>query len=287
MSRIFIFLIVSALALATLACGITINLPVDRIVTGPTQTEEIMIQQPVADEVELTLDFGAGNLEILPGEDGALVSGTATYNVPDFKPEIDVDENRVHLSTGNLEINGIPRFGDNLENKWDLKLGDHPTNLTINSGAYKGELELGGLSIKSLDITDGAAEVRLRFSELNQVEMDRLRYQTGASNVELSGLANANFSAMVFRSGAGEYRLDFSGDLKRDATVTVESGFSQVTIVVPEGTLAQVITSGGLLNVDTSGDWEKEGDSYSLSGSGPALTISVDMGVGNLVLRTN
>jgi hypothetical protein len=287
MSRFFTFLIVSALALATLACSITFNLPVDRIVTGPTQTEEILIEPPAADETDLTLDFGAGNLEIEPGDEGYLVSGTAAFNVPELKPEIDVDNDRVHLSTGDLEINGIPSFGDDLENKWDLKLGDYPMILAINAGAYKGELELGGLSIKSLDITDGAAEVRLSFAEPNKVEMERLRYQTGASNVELSGLANANFSEMVFRSGAGEYRLDFSGDLKRNAVVTIESGFSQVTIVVPEGISAKVITTGGLVNVEAGGDWGKEGSTYSLSGGGPELTINVDMGVGNLVLRTS
>ncbi len=160
-------------------------------------------------------------------------------------------------------------------------------NLVISAGAYQGDLELGGLSLKSLEVNDGAANVEMDFSEPNPVEMENLRYTTGASTVSLSKLANANFTSMIFRSGAGEYHLDFSGTLKRDAVVTIESGMSQVTITVPKGIPAKLIFNGGLTNVEISGGWVKSGDNYSTSGSGPSLTINVDMGAGNLILLTD
>jgi hypothetical protein len=116
--------------------------------------------------------------------------------------------------------------------------------------------------------------------------MDRLRYQTGASNVALFGLANANFKSLLFRSGAGNYELDFSGTLLRDAVATVESGFSQVVIIVPVGTTARINTNGGLMNVKYSGGWEKDGETYLLGSGGPVLTINVEMGAGNLQLKT-
>ncbi len=182
-----------------------------------------------ADTVDLSLTFGAGELDLQPGAETALVSGTATYNVVDFKPKIKVDKQQVRLETGNLDIHGIPNFNSNdIKNKWDLKLGDQPMQLKINAGAYQGDFELGGLALKSLEVNDGAAETRLKFSDPNKTEMETLRYVTGASSVKLSGLANANFTSMIFRSGAGDYTLDFSGELQRDAVVTVESGFSQL-----------------------------------------------------------
>jgi hypothetical protein len=73
-------------------------------------------------------------------------------------------------------------------------------HLVINGGAYQGRIELGGLSLLSLEVNDGASDVKLEFSEPNGVVMDTLKYSTGASNVELSGLANANFKSMVFRA---------------------------------------------------------------------------------------
>jgi len=115
-------------------------------------------------------------------------------------------------------------------------MGPQARHSSYDSGdqlrAYSGDIELGGLALKSLDVTDGAAEVSMRFSSPNLVEMDRLRYQTGASEVTLHGLANANFTSLIFRSGAGNYILDFSGSLTRDAVATVESGFSQIVIIV-------------------------------------------------------
>jgi hypothetical protein len=282
-----ILILVTVLALASLACGITIDLPVDKVTTGPTRTEEINIPAPVAEEINLTLSFGAGKFELDDGAGDMLVSGTASYNVDDFKPEVKVDGNEVRLESGDLEIQGIPTIDDSIENEWDLELGDQLMNLEINAGAYQGDFDLSGLSLKSLKISDGAADVRLKFNSPNLVPMESLRYQTGASNVRLTGLANANFGSMVFRSGAGNYTLDFSGNLQRDAEVAIESGISQVTIVVPEGISARVIFEGGLTNIETRGDWQKSGsDDYVLSGSGPALTITVDMGAGNLVLET-
>jgi hypothetical protein len=165
-------------------------------------------------------------------------------------------------------------------------LSDMPTRLSINAGAYQGDLELGGLSLKSLQVNDGAADVRLKFSEPNQVEMESLRYTTGASNLRLSGLANAHFASMIFRGGAGNYSLDFSGDLTQDAVVTIEAGMSQVTLIIPEGVSARVIFKGSLVEVNTSGDWQKSGDTYTLQGSGPTLTINVDMAAGQLELKT-
>ncbi len=279
-------LILSILLLTSLACGVTINLPVSDVKTGPTVTEDIVVPEIESTEpVDLMIDFGAGELKIQPGAEDALVTGTASYNIVDFKPEIQVDDNRVHLKSGNLEIKGIPiiNTGD-FKNEWDLQLGSAPMNLSVSAGAYKGDVELGGLSLLSVRFTDGAAEVDVQFSEPNQAEMESFRYETGASSVELRGLANTNAADVIFKGGAGDYTLDFSGDLQRDMDVTVDSGMSNIKIIVPRGVNARVLYDGGLSNVDLSGDWEKSGDDYYQEGTGPRLTINVNIGAGNLTL---
>lgn len=279
-------LALSVLLLTSLACGITINLPVSDLKTGPTVTEEIVIPDAEATgPFDLVIDFGAGELNIQPGASNALVEGTATYNISDLKPEIIVAGNQVQLKTGNLEIKGFPIIENrNFRNEWDLRLGSAPMNLTVGAGAYRGKIELGGLSLLSLKFTDGAAEVDVAFSEANLVEMDTFRYDTGASSVELRGLANANCEKMIFKGGAGDYTLDFSGNLQRDMDVTIDSGMSNVEIIVPRGVSARVLYDGGLSNVDVSGSWEKTGNDYYLEGSGPRLTINVNIGAGNLQL---
>lgn len=286
-----ILIVVLVLALVTMACGISvdlpdINIPVEQIEVGPTQTETISIPAPAGEPIALRIGFGAGELTLSPGESNLLVEGTASYNVQDFKPDVTVDGSQVELKTGELEIKGVPKLtGANIKNEWNLLLGSMPMDLTIDAGAYHGEFELGTLALNSLVVGDGASDVDLVFSAPNRVPMTQLRYYTGASNVTLSGLANANFSAMNFRSGAGNYRLDFSGALQQDATVTVESGISQVVIVVPAGTAAKVKVSSSLTSIEARGIWEQSGEEYVLEGSGPTLTIFVTMGAGSLELR--
>ncbi len=270
------------LALLVTACNLHISLPIT-VTTGPTMTDEISVLPPDSSKpVALTLAFGAGTLSLSPGSN-ALVSGTATYNIPDFKPDVTVTGSSVRVEQGNYKLTGIPDFS-NIKNEWELKLGAAPMDLTIKAGAYKAEYELGGLALTNLTVKDGASAVKLTFSAPNKAEMGMLRYETGASNVTLSGLANANFAMLKFNSGAGNYTLDFSGGLMRDASVSVETGVSNMTLVIPAGVPVQLTVESGLSNVNIPEGWAKNGNVYTQTGSGPALTIIVEIGAGNLTI---
>jgi len=268
-----------ALALASMACGFNINVP-QMPTPGADVTDDILVKTPKTDDVSLRLAFGAGDMNLAPGA-SQLVEGTATYNYAAFKPEVNIDEGNVQIQMG--EITSIPSF-DKLKNEWDLKLGDTPMDLTIESGAYSGIFEFGGLSLNNLTIKDGAANVELAFSDPNLVEMSTFRYETGASDVKMIGLANANFSIFDFSSGAGDYTLDFSGDLQRDATIKLSSGFSNIIIVVPENVDAVVTVDSGASNVSAGSGWSENGDVYKQKGEGPTLTFVIEIGAGNVTL---
>jgi len=283
-----ILLIILVLALTTFACGIDFQIPVTTIDTGPTVTEEITI--PSLDDpnaiTEVDLAFGAGELHLSPGAEGYIISGTASYNVNDFKPEVSIIEEKISISQGETEVEGFPAFIDDIENEWNLKFGDDAMQLRVIAGAYAGKMELGGLSLYNLHITDGAAENKVSFSEPNLVEMEELTYETGASSVALTGLSNANFEQMVFKSGAGDYTLDFTGELLREADVEISTGFSNLVIAVPEGTSAHISMEGTLSSIEVGDDWEISGGEYIHPGSGPMLNITIDIGAGNIELRT-
>lgn len=272
---------IAILALTALACGFNVDLP-QAPQPGPEVTDDIHVDYPDAEEVNLKLSFGAGELDLAPGAE-ALVDGAATYNYEDFKPEIVEDGGDVEVKMGNVEFSGIPSF-DDLKNEWDFKLGAEPMSLRIDAGAYDGTYELGGLALSNLTIQDGAANVELAFSEPNLTEMSTFRYSTGASDVSMTGLANANFSIFDFASGAGDYTLDFSGELQRDASIKIETGLSNIIIVVPDGVNAIVTVEGGLSNVSAGSGWSRSGDTYKQEGEGPTLTFVIEMGAGNLTL---
>lgn len=272
-------LVLAFAPLASMACGFSVDLP-ERAKAGPDIKDSITVADPKSSETRLNIIFGAGDLSLSSGAD-QLVDGKVVYNVKDLKPVITIEDGNIEIKQGNFE--GIPPF-EGVKNQWDLKLSNKPMDLTVTAGAYTGMYELGGLALKSLTVKDGAADVELNFSQLNKTDMSLFRYETGASNVKLTGLANANFNSMIFNSGAGDYTLDFTGTLKRDATVTVSSGLSNLIVVIPEGVHANVTVEGGLANVSAGSGWNQNGNMYSQAGSGSTLTFIIKMGAGNLTL---
>ena len=272
-------LFITTLALASMACGFNIDLP-KASTPGPEVTDEITVPTPTTDEVSLNLSFGAGEMTLAPGA-SQLVEGTATYNYAAFKPDVNIDGSNIQIQMS--DINSFPSF-DNLKNEWDLKLGDTPMDLSIESGAYTGTFEFGGLALNNLTIKDGAAEVELAFSEPNLAEMSVFHYETGASDVKMSGLANANFNIFDFSSGAGDYTLDFSGELQRDASIKITSGLSNIIIVIPEDVNAVVTMDSGASNISAGSNWSQNGDVYKQKGEGPTLTFVIEIGAGNVTL---
>jgi hypothetical protein len=273
--------VVLILALASMACSFSVDVPSARE-TGPTQTFTVNEPKPAGEAATtVVLNMGAGELNLSGGAAG-LVDGTIEYNIDEWKPLIEKRENYFRLYQENVESLS---FKTDITNRWDLKLNSEvPLDLEINAGAYEGDLDLSGLRLQNLEIADGASKVDVRFTSPNPEILSRLTYRTGASEVKLEGLANSNFQEMEFESGAGNYTLDFGGTLKQDAEVTIRSGVSQVTVIIPAGMRVQVESDGALNNIDLDGDWTTQGDRYQTEGSGPLLTIQVDMGVGQLNL---
>jgi len=275
----YLFAFLAILALATMACGFSFDIP-SVPTPGPEVTDQITVATPEGDETRLKVSFGAGKLTLSPGAEGALVDGTATYNIPNFKPEVKEDGNSVEIKQGEFQSLNVTDF----KNEWHLQLGDTPINLEINAGAYEGDFEFGGLALTSLTIKDGASNVDVSFSASNPTEMSVFRYETGASNVELTGLANANFATMFFNGGAGNYVLDFGGDMQQDITARVETGFGDLKLVIPEGVNARVTVEGTAVKVNHSSGWGQSNHTYTQDGSSPTLTIIVKMAAGNVTL---
>lgn len=274
-----ILIAILVLSLAMIACGFTFDLP-ERPAAGPEVKESITVQDPGSEMTRLSISFGAGKLKISPGARN-LVDGTAVYNVESLKPQVIEAGSNIEIKQGNLTA--LPPVSD-IKNEWDLELGDMPMDLVISAGAYEGEIELGGLALRSLDVQDGASNVDLSFSRPNPVEMSIMQYTTGASDVKLTGLANAGFTTMTFSGGAGNFTLDFSGDLQRDAVITIDSGFGNVSLIIPQDVSARMTVDSAAVNINHGTSWTQNGKDYTQEGKGPTLTFIVNMAAGNLLI---
>ena len=278
--KIKIAAVILIIVFTSLACSFNVNLP--KITTNDETIYEINENIPEdQDSSSLTISMGAGKLDVSGGSD-QWVTGKIKYNVTLWNPEIQYVSSGIRIYQDTKNQVGIP--DEKVINEWNLNLGNHPTDLEINAGAYQGNIDLSGVPVTKLRVSDGASQATIKFNSLNPVEMSSLHYSTGASQISLLGLGNANVDQVIFDGGPGSYTLDFSGDLQRDTDVEINFGLGDVEILIPTGVPANVIVEGGLNNVELEGTWNVSGNEYSLNGNGPQLFIKVKMGLGNLQL---
>jgi hypothetical protein len=281
MNKKILFLLIIIL-ITSLACSFNVNLP--KIATQNKQTFDIKLPIPNdRDESELEISMGAGELNLSGGSD-MWISGEINYNIPLWEPEIYTKTEGVRISQKAQDQFGFP--DNKIVNDWNIQLGEHPTDLEINAGAYRGNLDLSGIPLTRVSISDGASQGNIKFDQLNPVEMSSLHYKTGASQVDIIGLGNANVENIYFDAGPGSYTLDFSGDLQRDINIEINYGLGDMKIIIPEGVPTIISVDGGLNNVELRGTWNVSGNEYTLEGSGPQLTFDVNLGLGNLQLIT-
>jgi hypothetical protein len=277
-AAVLMLVVVATVGFMATGCGIGI---------GASQTFTVDEKLGGAAVTDVTVSMGAGKLDIGPGASG-LVAGTITYNVEKWKPEVVRGDSAVAIKQGTTK--GLSGVGIGVVNDWEIMLGVAPIRLAVTAGAYEGTYELGGLSLQKLSIKDGAAKTHVNFASANPSQLETLSYDTGASTVALSGLADANFKKLEFKGGAGSFTFDFSGELRTSGSVTIDSGVSNVHIIVPSGTAAKVELKGRLTNVTQEGTWTAADKTYSTPGAassgGKLLTITLNMDVGSLTLTS-
>ena len=82
---------IASLSVAMLACTFTFNNQLQGVTIGSPETMEIEVPAPDTEQVtEVKLEFGAGELNISPGDSESLISGTATSNVEEIEPKVTV-----------------------------------------------------------------------------------------------------------------------------------------------------------------------------------------------------
>jgi hypothetical protein len=283
MKKIIPLMLLLTLAVSTLACSFTLQVPETK--TGPDTRTTIDEAYPASGTgTKLVLKMGGGSLKIGEGS-SKLVEGEVLTNVPSWEPNITRNDDKVVLSQSSSD-NTLSIPSGKLKNDWNLKLGtEKPMALEIQAGAYNSNIMFGKVPLTDLSIDDGASQTKVTFDQPNTQTMDNFTYHTGASQVELVNLANANFKDMMFESGAGSYTLDFNGELKQNASVEIKSGLSNMKIIVPSGTDVVISLTGGVNNISLKGTWTVDSNQYKTQSTrGPRLEINIEMGVGNLEL---
>jgi hypothetical protein len=226
--------------------------------------------------VSTSCDIGSVTLGEI--ETGPTVTEEISVPVPEgaTTSEVEISMGGGDLSIDVGEVDGLLK-GTVAYNAEDLKP-------SVRTSGSRVSVEQGDLEGKRIPLGNWS-EVENRWDLTLGTAPMVLTVNAGAAEADLTYLADLSASDITLRGGAGDFRLDFGGDLRQDMQVSIDAGAAQVTIVVPEGTAAELTFQGAITDIDTGGAWQKSGSKYILEGEGPRITFTVRMGVGDLDLR--
>jgi hypothetical protein len=251
-----------------------------------TVTASRLVSEETA--LNVRVEFAAGTLNIEPGDRRMLYQGEIYYDEDKFDANTDFDPDRQTLSFGIDTRNGGMHLG-RLETpqRLDLALSpDVPTRLKLELGAVEARIELGGMTISSVDLQTGAAKTHLSFSEPNRGHCRSIELVVAAAEFHAYGLANSRCETIRFEGGVGDITLDFTGDWVNGETTEaeIELGIGQLTLRLPKSLGVAIEVDRFLASFDRAG-FTKRGSRYVSQGYETAsqrLTISVKAVLGNI-----
>jgi hypothetical protein len=127
---------------------------------GPARTETRSVDLDKSELVHVELKMGAGELNVRGGSP-KLLEAEFHYNRPSLKPDVHYDSSGFR---GNLVVEQPSHgpHGGSHDYRWDLRLNDEkPIDLEVNFGAGEGRLDVGSLTLRSLDVHMGVGELRV------------------------------------------------------------------------------------------------------------------------------
>ena len=224
------------LALAVI-CGC--NVGGDRVSPGETRRESKTVALGAAQSVQVNLKMKAGELKV---EGGAiqLMVADFTYNVPEWKPEVNY---AVNGGVGNLEVEqpGSGSATGNTKNEWDVHLSDKtPMEMTVNMGAGRASLTLAGLALGRLELNMGAGETTVDLTGNWKKDLSaqihggvgkatiRLPRDVGVRVIAHGGLGAINASG--FQKQGDAYVNDQYGKSPVTLHIEVEGGVGEIDL---------------------------------------------------------
>lgn len=171
---------------------------------GPIQHDTRSIPRDASELARVDVRMGAGELRVSGGAPD-LLRADFSYNMPSWKPDIRYSSD---AGRGNLPIEqpGSQTSLGNAKNEWDLRLNNEiPMDVTVRFGAGEARLNLGSLSLRSVEMEMGAGELDLDLRGNPKRDYDvRVRGGAGEATVHLP--ANVGIYAKA-EGGIGEIEV--------------------------------------------------------------------------------
>lgn len=251
-----------------------------------SQRVELNIPYPNAAELYLILRINGCHLALKGGDQANWVQGSSTFKRPPG-PQVEQIGGEVIISQEyqRSELTNMFRVASDSP-VLDLQVSPaQPFSLTVENLGDRSHLDLSGLPLQRLKISQRMGPGDLNFSLPNPIPLEHLEINAQAGQFEAHNLANANFKRLTLLGMAATYKLNFGGSLRQDALVEMRARQSPTTIAIPSRWAVSVQSADGTpfdpdsteLKLDSSFVAQDGGycTHAALQGKTPLLTIQI------------
>ncbi len=236
-----------------------------------------------------SVELNIGSLEIQSGDASQVYGLEVYYNEAAFSPKVDFQRNSGDARL-RFELSGEGKFASRVgKTRVSLKLNpETPLQLEAKTGVGESDIDLSGMKIEDMRLETGVGETHLAMLTPNRVACRRLDLRSGVGELEVKGVGNFGFDAMLFEGGVGSATLDFSGEWETVGDIEVRVGVGGVELQLPRSLGAEVRSTKSFLSGIDLTEFTQEGDvfrSNNIKRVSKVLRIKINAGIGGVNIR--
>lgn len=246
-------LVLGIVLVAILVISALIVVPLSLVSVGPTRTVVRTVEQGAAAVVNADLEVRNGSLDVRGGA-RELMRGAFTYNVSDWRPDVDY---RVADGRGALSVRqkgGWHWAIWKVRNDWKIEFKDGvPIDLHSSMSAGGSHYDLNSLDLTGLDLSSNAGSITADVSgDKPSLRNTSVKTNAGRVALEMTGIYSSPLRLDV-RADAGSIDLDLAGTWRASVNGTVETSAGTVTIRLPRDVGVSVNADSSFGTVEAPG----------------------------------
>ena len=214
------------------------------------------------DALRVYFDCSIGNLTMRSSNNRYIITGNIEFNSTLSKPIVELT-NKNNISR--LDIKIKPDKANNNDNNKSLinsliedgndnyKINFQmptkmSTDMNLNFGLGKVDLDFSGLRISQLVMDCGLSDVTLVNTKSNIIECEKVHITTGIADFNSLGLGNFNASNYIFDVGIGSAEIDMSGSANKDSHLDIDVTVGSLELKLPTNTNIELIINKNMLS---------------------------------------
>ena len=213
------------------------------------------------DALRVYFDCSIGNLIMKPSKNRYIITGNINYNSAMPKPTVELT-NKNNISKLDLKvkpdktsdnntksfINSLIEDGnDNYKINFEMPT-KMSTDMNLNFGLGKVDLDFSGLRIAQLVMNCGLSDVSLVNTKSNIINCEKIHISTGVSDFNSLGLGNFNASNYIFDVGMGSAEIDMSGSANKNSDLKIDVTVGSLELKLPNNTNIELIINKNMLS---------------------------------------